>query len=243
MDEEVQDVQEVEEQTTAEDSSPETNETADQQPKEETSQEAENQEATTDSRDGGNRTKNAQSRIRELVERNRELERQSQPPQEQQSPIGSSRFSELFKGKTEVTPEDLDATAEQYAAQTASSLLDQKLQPLYQQLQAERIASDVERVQAKHEELNPDSDNYDAALDQKLAEMYQKYGGGTQLADFVEEQLSIAEARANKQTAKTNQELNKQQDESALKPGTPRSETPFEALSEKEMEAKLGIVR
>lgn len=232
----------VEEQTPA----PETNEVETSEP-----QEVQAEAQTESTEDGGTRKRNAQSRIQELLEGNKqkdqEIERlksqEAAQLQAKQSPIGGSKFSDQLTGQT-VAPEDLDAAADQYAAQTAEALVEMKLQPIVKQLQDRELRNDVERVQTAYESLNPDSDNYDASLDKGIAEGYMKYGQGrVSLADYVTEQMAMVNAQAEKQTAQTNAEVQKVQDDAAIRPGSPRSETPFNELSEAEMEKKLGTVR
>ena len=253
MADEPQDVQQpVEETTTAAESSPvEEQTTAPETQEVETSAPQETEAQAESQDDGGTRKKNAQSRIQELLEGNKqkdqEIERlkrqEAADLQTKQSPIGGSKFSDQFDGES-VMPDDLNAAADKYAAQTAEVLVDAKLQPVLQELQRKELEADVERVRTQYEQLNPDSDSYDASLDAAVAEGYQKYGQGrVSLADYVTEQMNMVSAQAQKQTAKTNAEINKVQDEAAIKPGSPRSETPFEELSEADMESKLGVVR
>lgn len=205
-------------------------------------QSSETQEASEDTTDeGSSRKRNAQSRIRELLEENKRLQGQ-QPTQSQQSPQ-TGKFSDLVKGKTEVTPEDLDRLAEQYVAQTANTLVDLRLSPIEQKLKMQELQGDISQVQTKYEELNPESDNYNPNLDKRIAEMYRRNGAGVPLSQFVQEQMDLVNEVATKKTVQTQETLQQQQDDAALRPGTPRQETKFEDLSEKEMEEKLGIVR
>lgn len=199
-------------------------------------------EGSQNEANGNERRKNAQSRIKELLDENRQLKSQA-GDQYAQSPIGSGKFSELFANANSVTPDDLDAAAERYAAQTANTLVDLKLAPVLQELQQERLATDIDRVQSKYDVLNPDSDNYDARLDKQIAELYSKYGSSGRLSDFVDEQMALASATADKQTARSNETVRQQIDDQAMRPSSPRSETPFEELSEAEMEKRLGIIR
>lgn len=213
----------VEEQTTQEEEQSQEGQTEEEQPQE------------------SGRKRNAQSRLRELLAENKALKSGGVPYEA--SPIGPSKFSDLVKGKEEVTPEDLDAAGDMYAAQKANTLVDLKLAPIIEKLQRQELKTGIDQVQSRYEELNPDSDNYDAELDKTIANMYAKYGAGAPLTDFVEEQMTLAGRVANKQTSRTAHAVEKQSDDQVIRPGQPREDTPFEELSIAEMEKRLGLVR
>jgi hypothetical protein len=192
----------------------------------------------------GNRAKNAQSRIKELLKEREEKDRQlkaflSTP---QPSPRDSGNFADRFAGRDEVLPDDLNRAAEEYAAQKATDIVRNEIDIVKSELRQEQLRAQVKEVQSAYSELNPDSDNYDPALDAKIAEMYTKYGSGVPLTDYVAEQMELASATASRAAAEAGAAVVRQKEESALTPGTQsKSEKPAQEKSISELEAELGF--
>lgn len=181
------------------------------------------------------RKKGAESRIRELVKENKSLKQQSG-----RELLEQSNSLEPIEGGREYSPEEL----EQALAQRANAIASPQIQALKQEIGQVKLESDIKDVQSRYERLNPDSDSYDAKLDQKLAEQYQKYGTSVGLADFIDEQMTLASSTAERIVAETDSQVSKQAEEQTVRPTSQsKQEKSPEDMSLAELEAKLGSVR
>jgi hypothetical protein len=163
-------------------------------------------------------------------------------PTQEPSPRDSSNFADRFAGQDQVLPEDLNRAAEEYAAQRATDIVRNEIDVLKSELGKEQLRTQVKEVQSVYSELNPDSDNYDPVLDEKIAVMYAKYGAGVPLSEYVEEQMALAGVKASRAAADTSAAVAKQKEESAILPGSKsKTEKPIEEKSIRELEAELGF--
>lgn len=226
--------EEVEEQTTEVESPTTDNET----PQEETQAEEPvvEQEREQESEGDHTRKKNAQSRIKELLKENKTLKSQvGNEILEQEGSLGQG-----FEPGREYTVDEL----QRVVAQNANAIATPQIQALKQEIQRMQLESDIGKVQSRYSELNPDSDNYDADLDKRLAEQYNKYGASVPLSEFVEEQMSLASSRAERAKAEASSTLSKQAEEQSLRPSTTaKQEKSAEEMSLSELEKQLGVTR
>ena len=184
--------------------------------------------------------RNAQSRIKQLIEENKQLKQQQNP------------FSDAMN---QPIPDNL--TEEQYralvAGNTSTAL---EVQQLKRQMAFKEFESENETVLNQYPELNPESDSFDEELASTLADAYWEdyvvkdqngnfVGTKRSLKEFTEKMIKPYRNAINRGAAQTTEALNQQASESPVTPESSKSSEPkpFESLSIEEMEAKLGIVR
>lgn len=186
--------------------------------------EASDQQATA------KRDRSAQGRIRELINKNKELQGQLTQDQQQRlnqqlqdaTPQQAQRFSDMLAGRNDITPAELDRVAEDFFAakekeilQKAVSAVDLRTQQYQRQQQLE---SDLSYVEKNYDELNPDSDNYDPDLSEGIAKMYLQTGGTQSLRDFTQQIMTMRNKGIERGRANDQRTLSKQADEASVTP-------------------------
>lgn len=197
----------------------------------------------------------AERRINELVQQNKELkERLSTVPIPQPSPQ-APKLSDLFQGKEQIMPDELDKAGQevwQQGAQAAQGLTSLEVAQLERKLEMKDAINDTERTVAQlpneYEELNPNSPKYNLALDNKIADAYQARAvrGGqldtsVKLADIAKAEVEFYREATEAGKSQTSNTLASQAEEAAITPTstTPQPDKSFEDMSLAEQEAYL----
>jgi hypothetical protein len=191
--------------------------------------------------------KPVEKRIHKLVdERDRERERAESLARQVEAltdqlsgqPQASMPQSTLEPG-AEITPE-------QYRADVA-----RQAQAITQmELQKERIINRVNKEAMEsmkaHPELDPSSDSFDKELSDTVSETVKAQflaNPNASVTRLVNQMMKPYRKAVDKKVAQQTEVITKQASESAIRPSQVKvGETPFEKLSQKEMEEKLGIV-
>jgi hypothetical protein len=198
-------------------------------------------------------TPRAERRIRELARKNRELEQQQAPYVQ---PFGMPPQMPRYEPGAEISPEQLQRDVAQAAdgiaqlrVQQALSQYDQKAQ--YHQ-RVQQIESDVNFVESKYAELNPDSDKYDARLSSRVTKMYEKASASNpalRLSEFVADAMELAGAGTDRARSEVRANLSKQAGSSAVTPSNTRGGSEVDLASmtpgqrAKHLEKKLGFAK
>lgn len=187
---------------------------------------------------------NASSRIRELVSKTKQLEAER------------NQYAEMLQNNAQMpVPENL--SEDQYRALAAdANYATVRVQDLERRLAYKDFTSEVDVVEQKYPELNPESDGYNSKLAEALAKTYEEgfivkdkngrfVSQKKSLSDFTKEMLDAYRTAEIKGATKTQEALAQQAAESVVTPqSTNNSETKaFKDLSIEEMEKQLGVVR
>jgi hypothetical protein len=118
------------------------------------------------------------------------------------------------------------------------------------ELQKERIINRVNKEAMEsmkaHPELDPSSDSFDKELSDTVSETVKAQflaNPNASVTRLVNQMMKPYRKAVDKKVAQQTEVITKQASESAIRPSQVKvGETPFEKLSQKEMEEKLGIV-
>lgn len=185
---------------------------------------------------------NAQSRIRELVNEKKQVEAER------------NQYAELLQqANNQPIPDNLSED-EFRALQASATYAATEVQQLKRELAVERFEKEVDAVEAKFPELNPNSDQYNEKLADALSKQYaegfiEKDRNGNfirtrkSLEAFTSEMIDAYRDAMTKGATQTKEVLQQQAAEAAVTPQTNSQSEPkaFENLSIKEMEAQLGF--
>lgn len=185
---------------------------------------------------------NAQSRIKELVNEKKQLAAER------------DQYADLLQqGNQMQVPDNL--TEEQYRAlATDANYAAVKVQELERKLALKDFTTEVDSVELKYPELNPESDQYNESLAKALSGAYEKgfievdskghfIGTKKSLEEFTEEMIAPYRDAMTKGAARSKEVLDRQAGEAAVTPQTTTSSgtTDFAAKSITEMEAEIGF--
>lgn len=186
----------------------------------------------------------AQSRIKELVSKTKQLEAER------------NQYADLLQqaNNTQV-PENLSED-EFRALQASATYAASEVQQLKRQMAQKDFSNEVDLIEQTYPELNPNSDSYNEKLAETLATAYEEgfivkdsqgnfVGTRKSLKEFTESMVAPYRDAINKGAAQTGEAINRQVAEAVVTPQTSTTSEPkpFAELSIKEMEAKLGVVR
>ena len=142
---------------------------------------------------------------------------------------------------------------QQQIARQAEMIADIKVKELEQRQlskdRADNFERDVDIIERKYPELNAEGKNYDPALSNKIASMYERFSDKNpdiRLRDIVEDIMEVANRQSARSNASVSASVANAAAETTLKPDTTTTESnqkDFTELSEKEMEEKLGFIR
>lgn len=187
---------------------------------------------------------NAQSRLREVLGDKKQLKAENEQlrqmlEQQAQMPVPDNLTEDQYRAL---------ATDAQYAAV--------EVQNLKRQLAYKDFNNEIDLVEQKFPELNPESDSYNPKLAETLSEVYNEgfivrdqngnfVATKKSLNDFTKSVIDAYRTAEVKGAAKTQEALAKQAAEAVVTPdSTKTSDTKdFSELSIEEMEKKLGTLR
>jgi hypothetical protein len=206
---------------------------------------AEGESEATITKEEGKRSPRQEKRFAQMSNKIRELSEQTQQP--------VNFYNQQPQVPNTDIPYDTELTVEQYqqqVARQAEMIADLKLQQFEQkQLAKERADNferDVDNIERKYPELNADGNQYDPALSNKIASMYEKLSNKNpdiRLKDIVEDVMDVATRQSNRSDAKVKASVAQAAAETTLKPDTTSKDTDkkdFSSLSLDEMEQQLG---
>jgi hypothetical protein len=185
----------------------------------------------------------AERRIRDLVNENKRLKEQSNQPFQgfQQPPT-----LPVIEPGQELTEEQY----QQHVVQAADAIAGLRTQQQLDQFKAEaNLDRDVEVLPKQYPELDETSSEYNPVLVEKVEAAFKsrafqngQLNPNVRLADVAKDFVDVARAAAKKSTADLKNAVARSADETSIRPTSERrEETPFDSLSEKEMEARLGF--
>ena len=199
---------------------------------------------STNAEEESKRSPRQEKRFAQMSNKIRELSEQVQQPQ---------NFYNQPQQQPQV-PYDTELTVEQYQqqlAQQAEMIADIKLQQFEQKQAAKERADnferDVENIERKYPELNAEGDNYDPALSNKIASMYEKFSAKNpdiRLKDIVDDVMDVAKRQSARSDAGVKASVAKAAAETTLKPDTTSKDSgkkDFTEMSLDEMEQQLGF--
>jgi len=201
---------------------------------------------STNHEEESKRSPRQEKRFANMSNKIRELSEQVQQPTNfynQPAPAQPTNFSY-----------DTEITAEQYQQQVASQaemIADIKLQQFEQKQaakdRADNFERDVENIERKYPELNAEGNQYDPALSNKIASMYEKFSNKNpeiRLKDIVNDVMDVAKRQSNRSDANVKASVAQAAAETTLKPDTTTNDSEkkdFSNMSLDEMEQQLGF--
>ena len=186
----------------------------------------------------------AQSRIKELVSKTKQLEAER------------NQYADLLQqANNSQVPENLSED-EYRALQASATYAATEVQQLKRQMAQDKFSNEVDLVEQTFPELNPNSEQYNEKLADTLAKAYEEaylltdqsgqfVGTKKSLKDFTEAMITPYRDAMTRGAVQTGEALDRQAAEAVVTPQTSTSSEPkpFADLSIKEMEARLGTVR
>ncbi len=187
---------------------------------------------------------NASSRIRELVDEKKQLAAER------------DNYAQLLQQAQNMQIPDNISEDQLRALQVDAGYATAKVQELERKLAFQEFTKEVDSVEQQYSELNPESEDYNEPLAKALSEAYEEgfvvkdqngrfVGTKKSLKDFTSQMLEAYRTAATKEVARTKAAIDRQVAEAAVTPQSTNQSNeakPFESLSIKEMEERLGIV-
>ncbi len=194
----------------------------------------------------------AERRIRELARKNQELQQQ----QSYQPNFGMPPQLPRYEPGAEISPEQLQRDVAQAADGIAQLRINQALAQYDQKAQGQQrvqqLESDVNFVENKFPELNPDSKTYDPRLSSRVTKLYEKAAASNptlRLSEFVADAMELAGAGTDRARSEVTATLSKQAASGAVTPSSSRGNAEPDLASmtpgqrAKHLEKKLGFAK
>jgi hypothetical protein len=190
--------------------------------------------------------KGAQSRIQELVADKKAAEEKAQSLEEKLAaltgsvePTPQATYTPPIKPDEEFTPQ-----FKEEVLKTADALVNLKIK---QSEAVQRINSEAGQVVRKYPQLDPESESFDKELSDRVSKQVLKLVRAEPFTaspkEIVDDLMHIHKMEVTKEVGKATENLAKQVSETAVRPtSVQHTEKPFNELSIKEMEKKLGVV-
>ena len=219
-----------------------------------TSKEAQEEPVEEPENTESKRDRSAEGRIKELIDKNKNLTQQQQRQFAESTPQQQKKFTDYLQGRNDISPEELNQVANQYLAdvqgnlmQQTDSLVNLRLQEREARQRLENEANQVSELEIVKE--NPEVEGLILETWQKQANAQFDQNGNlisfnpnVSLAEVANKQAEVLEKYATKGRANDKQVLSQQAEESAVTPSA-KSPEPKDAsdMSIKELEGKLGF--